>query len=144
MSCSNLVIIMTQRHEADCQASRMTAGDEEELVDELECGDVGTNGEESPHPLVRADLSGSSAHFWEGLLKDKHQQLLEEDEQQVRQQWHSNPLHRAHASPPLDPAGAPPHQHPSLLHFTRSMHAAASTCLASILSAPLSFSDCQP
>lgn len=72
--------------------------------------------------LSRSDHSGSNAKFWEGLLKDRHEQLLKEEEQQVREQWRTHHMHPADASPALDPAG----MGLSLLSLQMPLHACTS------------------
>ena len=78
----------------------LVAGDDEDAREDLECPDL----DAADDPVVKAMPSGSAAKFWEGLLKDKHEQLLREEEQQVRH-WQSSQLHHTDTSPPLDPAG---------------------------------------
>lgn len=77
------------------------AGDDEDARTDLECAELDLGDE----TLSRGEHSGSNAKFWEGLLKERHQQLLKEEEQQVQEQWRSHHLHSADASPALDPAG---------------------------------------
>lgn len=77
------------------------AGEDEDAHEELE----GADAELAEEQVVKALPSGSAAKFWEGVLKETHQQLLQEEEQQV-QHWHSTHAHHAGTPPPLDPAGA--------------------------------------
>lgn len=72
-------------------------GDDEDALDEVECPDLSTNGDDA---LGRAEPSGRNAKFWEALLKEKHEQLLKEEEH-----WQTNHLHPVDISPALDPAG---------------------------------------
>ena len=96
---SNLVKLL---HALQCSSKTCmcTAGDDEDAREEVECPDLEAAGDQ----VVKVMPSGSAAKFWEGLLKDKHEQLLKEEEQQV-QHWHSNQLHHTDTSPPLDAAG---------------------------------------
>lgn len=77
--------------------------EEEDVHDDLECAELDL-GDDS---MSRSEHSGSTAKFWEGLLKERHQLLLKEEEQQVREQWRSHHLHPADVSPAMDPAGRP-------------------------------------
>ena len=79
-----------------------SAGDEEETIEEVECPELDPTGDDR---MVRAEPSGSSAKFWEGLLKEKHEQLLKEEEQQVREQWQTSHMRHMDASPAPDLAG---------------------------------------
>ena len=79
----------------------LCAGEDEDARDELECAELDL-GDDS---MSRSEHSGSNAKFWENLLKDRHEQLLKEEEQQVREQWRSHLLHSADVSPAQDPAG---------------------------------------
>lgn len=86
------------------QCLLLPAGEDEDGIDEIECPDVGLHGDDSP---ARGEPSGSNAKFWEGLLKEKHEQLLKEEEQQVREQYQTSHGHHVDTSPALDPAGEP-------------------------------------
>ena len=86
------------------QGLLLPAGEDEDGIDEIECLEVGLHGDDSP---ARGEPSGSNAKFWEGLLKEKHEQLLKEEEQQVREQWQTSHVHHVDTSPALDPAGGP-------------------------------------
>ena len=74
------------------------------MHDDLECAELDL-GDDS---TSRNEHIGSNAKFWESLLKERHQQLLKEEEQQVREQWRSHHLHSADVSPALDAAGMSP------------------------------------
>lgn len=88
-----------------------TAGEDEEALEDTECPDLSPHGEGSP---ARGEpSSSSSAKFWEALLKEKHEQLLKEEEQQVREQWQTSHLRHVDTSPALDAAG-------ELLHLSQT------------------------
>ena len=81
---------------------RYGAGDDEEGLEELELpneasGEVG---------MSRGEASLSAARFWEGLLRERHEQLVRQDEAAVREHWQDQPLHDNQVSPMLDPAGS--------------------------------------
>lgn len=80
------------------------AGDDEEALDDIECAELDL-GEDS---ISRSEISGNNAKFWEGLLQERHEQLLKDEEQQVREQWQPHHLHSVDHSPALDPAGMDP------------------------------------
>ena len=78
------------------------AGDDEEGLEELELpneasGEVG---------MSRGEASLSAARFWEGLLRERHEQLVRQDEAAVQEHWQDQPLHENQVSPMLDPAGS--------------------------------------
>ncbi len=86
----------------------LTAGEDEDAVEDTDCPDLSPHGEGSP---ARGEPSSSSAKFWEALLKEKHEQLLKEEEQQVREQWQTSHLRHVDTSPALDAAGELKHLH---------------------------------
>lgn len=132
---SNLVHCMRVWFKAGAQLS---AGEEEDVHDDLECAELDL-GDDS---MSRSEHSGSNAKFWESLLKERHQQLLKEEEQQVREQWRSHHLHSADVSPALDPAGTSPAPGSSCLQAlisdmqtrnSRLLHSCIMPCLMSCI-----------
>lgn len=55
--------------------------------------------------MPRGDSSLSTAHFWEGLLRERYEQLVRQDEAAVRDHWQDQHLQDAEVSPTVDPAG---------------------------------------
>ncbi|KAL3149213.1 hypothetical protein ABBQ32_002039 [Trebouxia sp. C0010 RCD-2024] len=96
-SCVKLHEWSQSQLDDDTQADE---GDDDDARTDLECAELDLGDE----TLSRSEHSGSNAKFWEGLLKERHQQLLKEEEQQVREQWRSHHLHSADVSPALNPA----------------------------------------
>lgn len=79
------------------------AGDDEDHLDDMDLLNAEASGDVG---MSRGDSSMSTARFWEGLLRERYEQLVRQDEAAVREQWQDQHLQDAEVSPMVDPAGS--------------------------------------
>lgn len=72
------------------------AGEDEEALEDADMHDAERDGEDPPIP---------SARFWEALLRERHHQLLQQDEAAV-QEWREQNMQETEVSPLVHAAGS--------------------------------------